>query len=112
MTFLRSAFAVAVLAVPLAALADPPPWAGHGKHGGDRQEYWDGPCKVERKWKHGEWHEKRKCKGQAPAAVYVPTQPAYVAPQPVYVAPPPVYVQPAPVFVEPGVTIQGTIRLK
>jgi hypothetical protein len=111
MTFLRSAFVAAALAVPLLALADPPPWAGHGKHG-DRQEYWDGPCKVERKWKHGEWHEKRKCKGPAPAAVYVPAQPVYVAPQPVYVAPPPVYVQPAPVYVEPGVTIQGTIRLK
>lgn len=110
MSFLRSAFAIGALALPLLAQADPPPWAGHGKHGG-REEYWDGHCKVERKWKHGEWHEKRKCRGPAPAAVYVPPQPVYVQPAPVYVAPP-VVVQPAPVAIEPGLVIQGTVRLK
>lgn len=111
MTLLRSAFVLAAL-LPLTALADPPPWAGHGHGHEGKQEYWDGNCKVERKWHHGEMHEKRKCRAPAPAAVYVP------APQPVYVAPPPVVVQPAPVVVqpvpviEPGLVIQGTVRLK
>jgi hypothetical protein len=27
-----------------------------------KEEYWDGNCKVERKMKHGEYKEKRKCK--------------------------------------------------
>jgi surface antigen len=36
---------------------------GHGKgHGKHKEEYWDGNCKVERKWKHGEYEEKRKCR--------------------------------------------------
>ena len=62
--------------------------------------YWDGACKVKRKYKHnGEYKEERKCKDE-PQPVYVAPQPAYVAPQPVYVPAP----APAP---RPGVTIQG-----
>lgn len=46
------------------AMADP--WkdeSGKGRHGREyKQEYWDGNCKVEQKWKKGEYKEKRKCK--------------------------------------------------
>lgn len=47
---------------PVAA-ADP--WkdeSGKGRHGREyKEEFWDGHCKVERKWKKGEYKEKRKC---------------------------------------------------
>jgi surface antigen len=51
------------LAAP--ALADPPEGRGWKKHGHEsKEEYWDGNCKVERKWKHnGDYTEERKCKG-------------------------------------------------
>jgi hypothetical protein len=114
MTFLRSAFALAALALPLLAQADPPPWAGHGHgrgHEHARQEYWEGNCKIVRWWHEGQVHEQRTCRVPAPA-VYVQPEPVYVQPAPIYVAPPPVVVQPAPLFVQPGVTIQGTIHLK
>lgn len=94
-------FTVIVLAaLPLAASADP--WKdesghGHGPHE-FKEKYWDGNCKVERKLdKHGEYKEKRKCKGpehgyeERRETVYVPAQPAVV--------------------VEPGITIQGTVRI-
>lgn len=61
---------------------------GHGKH---KEAYWDGDCKVERKWKHGEYEEKRKCKGHAHGRerVYVvPGQPAAAPVQPIAVYPP------------------------
>lgn len=52
---------------------------GHEKH--DEEKYWDGNCEVTRKWKHGEYEEKRKCR--APERVYVvPAQPAVVVPPP------------------------------
>jgi uncharacterized protein YcfJ len=52
---------------------------GHGKH---KEVYWDGNCKVERKWKHGEYEEKRKCRGPERA------QPVVVVPAPIVVHPP------------------------
>ncbi|WP_137896544.1 hypothetical protein [Ramlibacter sp. 2FC] len=82
----------ALLALPLTALSD---------HRGYKEEYWDGNCKVERKFKkNGDYKEERKCKGGAPA---------YVVPAPVQV---PVPVGPiiGPV-IEPGITIQGQVRL-
>ncbi len=39
---------------------------GHNPHGkyARKEEYWDGNCKVERKWKrNGDYKEERKCKG-------------------------------------------------
>ena len=92
-----------LLTLPLTVLADP--WkdeSGHGKgRGHDRreykEEYWDGNCKVERKFKkNGEYKEKRKCK--APRHGYHEAAPVYVP------APP-------PIIVEPGVTIHGTVRI-
>ena len=102
MKFVYSLIAAALVA-PGVAQADPDKdESGHGKHRSGRhaqkQEYWDGNCKVERKWeKGGEYKEERKCKG-APRAQYG-TAPIYV---------------PAPVGVpraEPGITINGTIRI-
>lgn len=69
--------ALALLSTP--AIADP--WkdeSGHGKWRGeygyrdddrrysygreDKEEFWDGNCKVERKWERsGEYKEERKC---------------------------------------------------
>jgi hypothetical protein len=84
-----------------AAMADP--WKDEsgkgGKHrgyyGGDaKEEYWDGNCKVERKWKgNGDYKEERKCK--APRYVEPVLVPAY----PVYPA-------------QPGIVIQGTAVIK
>lgn len=60
---------LALLALSSVASADPDKDESgkgrHGyKHGEHKEEYWDGDCKVERKWKkHGEYKEKRKCKG-------------------------------------------------
>lgn len=113
-------------AVPLSVAADPDKdESGHGKrrHGREyKEEYWDGRCKVERKWdKHGSYKEERKCKSaahvrHAPPPVVVRPQPVYVQPAPIYVQPAPVYVQPAPppaVVIDPsGVTIEGTVRFK
>jgi hypothetical protein len=72
--------ALALLSAP--ACADP--WKdkkGHGHWGGEygdeypdrgrpyayepgrKEEFWDGNCRIERKWKgNGEYKEKRKCK--------------------------------------------------
>jgi len=73
-----------------ALLAAPVAYADSWKDGYERkyddgeykEKYWDGPCKVERKWKeNGEYKEKRKCKGGyavAPPAVYYPPEPALV----------------------------------
>lgn len=93
-----------LLLLPLALLAlSPSAWSDHDEDGRGRrgreyeEEYWDGNCKVERKFKkNGEYKEKRKCK-QGPPAYYVPA---------------PVQVVPAPAIpIQPGVTIQGTVRL-
>jgi hypothetical protein len=58
---------VTLASVSSVALADS--WkdeSGKGRHGREyKQEYWDGNCKVERKWeKDGDYKEKRKCKRQ------------------------------------------------
>jgi surface antigen len=70
---------------------------GHGhKHHGHKhkEEYWEGNCKVERKWeKDGDYKEKRKCKGGA-----------YHQAQPVVVQP--VVVQPATVIYPPWVVVE------
>ncbi|BDT58139.1 hypothetical protein MasN3_16330 [Massilia varians] len=51
---------LALVSLSSAAMADP--WKG-GRHSREhKQTYWDGYCKVEQKWKKGEYKEKRKCK--------------------------------------------------
>lgn len=70
--------------------------SGHGKHRHSyKEEYWDGHCKVERKFKsNGDYKEERKCKGGG------------------HVHYSPVVVQPAVVVLpQPGVVIQGTVRV-
>lgn len=93
-SILLAAAALGVLAAaPLAQAHDddhhhgPGHGHGHGKHKHKhKEEYWDGHCKVERKYKHGEYEEKRKCHAPPPQVVVVqpPPQPARV----VYVYPP------------------------
>ena len=88
----------ATLVVPLAARADND--HGHGRghaygHDKHKEKYWDGNCEVERKWKHGEYEEKRKCREPERVVVIQPpvrervvvVQPA-PAPQAVVVYPP------------------------
>lgn len=93
-----------LLSAPLATLADPhKDESGHGKrkHGQReyKEEYWDGHCKVERKFeKNGDYKEERKCKGASQV---------HYAPQPVYVPAPQL-----PPITEPGITINGTVRIK
>ena len=98
---LRSFALIALLAGPMVcASADPyKDESGHGKgrhgHKAYKEEYWDGQCKVERKWeKNGGYKEERKCKGrQAHRHDY--DEPRYVSPQPgVIVQPPAVVIQP------------------
>jgi hypothetical protein len=102
-TFLLT-LALSAAALPLQALAHDD--HGHGRHHhkpGHKEVFWDGPCKVERKYqKHGKVKEKRECR---PDVVYVQPQPhVHHAPQPVVVH---------PVVVQPGVVIHGsgTVRL-
>lgn len=56
---------LATLALPFVVLAAPlSSWAGddHHHHYPERkEEFWDGPCKVEREWKKdGEYKDKRQ----------------------------------------------------
>lgn len=95
--------ALSLATAPLWASADS--WkdeSGHGKrHGGGREikeAYWDGHCKVERKFdKSGEYKEERKCRApkyghQGPAPVYIPAP----GPHP---------------HGGPGIVIHGTVRI-
>lgn len=95
----------AAVIAPIQVHADPhKDESGHGKGRGRghdkreyKEEYWDGNCKVERKYeKHGEYKEKRKCKGP---------RHGYYEPAPVYV---PVY---PPARQDSGITINGTVRI-
>ena len=76
---------------------------GHGHHHHHRKShkeaYWDGQCKVERKWKkNGEYKEKRKCRDQ----------PVVYQQQPVYVQQhPPIAVQrPDAIVISPQIVIR------
>jgi surface antigen len=88
-TILLTALA-AVFAAPVAMADHDDHDRGHGHgHGNKKEEYWDGNCKVERKWKHGEYEEKRKCRAPE-TVVVVPAQPMPPPPpvRTVYVYPP------------------------
>jgi len=109
--FALAALLASGLVVP--AMADPhKDESGHGrgkswhKDREHKEEYWDGRCKVERKWDKGEYKEKRKCKdGYARARQY--DGPYYAAPQPVYPAP-----QPGVIVERPAVVIQPQIVIR
>lgn len=99
-TFFAASTALLVgLACAPNAMADDDDEKGHGKgRKHDRaykEEFWDGNCKVERKWKgNGDYKEERKCKGGG--------RPVVVQPAPVVVQPAPVMVYPPWVVVEQG----------
>jgi surface antigen len=62
MNKLLSALLLAALALPAFADDDD---RGRGRGHDRKQEFWDGPCKVEREWKKdGDFKEERKCQGQ------------------------------------------------
>ena len=88
---------LAQLLVPLAlASLSAPVWAHDDDHHGRRhhrkeykEEYWDGQCKIERKWKkNGEYKEKRKCRDR------------------------PVVYQAAPVYTTPALVISPQIVIR
>ena len=98
---------LAQLLVPLAlASLSAPVWAHDDDHHGRRhhrkeykEEYWDGQCKIERKWKkNGEYKEKRKCRDQP---VMYQQQPVYVQQRP------PIAVQrPDAIVISPQIVIR------
>ncbi|MNK72488.1 hypothetical protein D3C87_919630 [compost metagenome] len=82
---------------PLAAEAGDKHHHHRHKGGEYKEKYWDGACKVERKWKrNGDYSEKRKCRdgyayGYAPQPVAVPMMP--VAPA-IVITPPSIIIRP------------------
>lgn len=91
-----AAISIALCAAPLTSWADDGDHHRHEKshkhrHHERKEVFWDGHCKVERKWKNdGRYKEKRECKGrshghhghQAQRPVYVQPQAVHVRPQP------------------------------
>lgn len=96
-SFLTLSAAALISLAPLAAEAGDKHHHHHRHKGGEyKEQYWDGACKVERKWKrNGEYREKRKCHdGYAygyPQPVAVPMMP--VAPA-IVIAPPAIIIRP------------------
>ncbi|MBB5211198.1 glycine zipper 2TM domain-containing protein [Microbulbifer hydrolyticus] len=71
MKYLTTAIAALLCGTLSAGLYAEPPegrgWKKHKKHHKHeyKEEYWDGNCKVERKWKrNGDYEEERKCKAR------------------------------------------------
>ena len=88
-SFVRAALPVLIgMGFTGQALADPDKdESGHGRKGSReyKEEYWDGNCKVERKWeKNGDYKEERKCEGRDRHR----GRPVVVQPAPVVVYPP------------------------
>ena len=83
-----SAAAMLTLA-PIAAEADSD--RHHHRHGREyKEKYWDGACKVERKWKrNGEYQEKRKCRDDYREGYYAAPQVVMPMPAPAIVITPP-----------------------
>ena len=90
-----------LLSAPLASSADRDKAESGQQHRYMYKEaYWDGHCKVERRFSHdGEYKEERKCR--APLA-YAP-----VVAVPVHAPQPAVVVHPSP-----GVAIHGSVRIR
>lgn len=77
-----------LLSAALGLLATAPALAHDDDLASYEEEYWDGHCKVERKWQRGGYKEERKCRGARPVFV-LPVQRV----QPVVVYPPWIVVQ-------------------
>ncbi len=99
-----------LLCAPLVVMADDDERERRGKRqGGEyKEKFWDGNCKVARKWKDGKYKEERECQGpserrpHAPRAVIVQPAPRVMVPVPVMVYPPwVIYEQGQPVY-RPG----------
>ena len=101
-----SMFLLPALLFAVQAPASADSWKHERRHGYQREykeSYWDGHCKVERKFKrNGDYKEKRKCR--APRHVY---HDRYRYEEPVVY-----YVRPRPVYVEPGVSIHGSFYFR
>ena len=80
---------------PMAAEADSD--RHHHRHGREyKEKYWDGACKVERKWKrNGEYQEKRKCRDDYRQGYYA--QPQVVVPM----AAPAIVITPPSIIIRP-----------
>lgn len=95
--FLTLSAAALISLAPLAAEAGDKHHHHRHKGGEYKEKYWDGACKVERKWKrNGDYSEKRKCRddyayGYAPQPVAVPMMP--VAPA-IVITPPSIIIRP------------------
>lgn len=92
---------ISVIALPLllgtaainARAGDKDGYSREYKRSEYKEKYWDGPCKVERKWKkNGEYKEKRECKDRR--VEYPRYGDAYYQPAPAVVVSPQVIVQP------------------
>ena len=94
--FLSLSAAALIALAPLAAEAGDKHHHHRHKGGEYKEKYWDGACKVERKWKrNGDYSEKRKCRddyryGYAPQPVLVPALPAPA----IVINPPPIIIRP------------------
>ena len=83
---MKKILALVSICLPVVLIATPLSSQAHDRHHHHhkrehKEEYWDGQCKVERKWKkNGEYKEKRKCRDRP--VVYQQPQPVYIAPQP------------------------------
>lgn len=100
-------FVLAFFGTSSPVLADPDKdESGHGRYedrrwghkGGDyKEEYWDGNCKVERKWeKNGEYKEERKCEGPRR---YRGNRPPVYHETEVVVETPSIVIQPPPIII-------------
>ena len=97
-SFLTLSAAALIALAPVAAEAGDRHHHHHRNKGGEyKEKYWDGACKVERKWKrNGDYSEKRKCRdgyayGYAPQPVAVSVMPAAPA---IVINPPPIIIRP------------------
>jgi hypothetical protein len=103
---------LACITIAAPVFADPPEGRGYKKHHRHegrheyKEEYWDGNCKVERKYKkNGDYKEERKCEAEP----YYSRDDSYdYAPPPpvvVYDYPPPPPVVEAEILVRPPVLV-------
>lgn len=100
-TILNLLLPLAVLAAPMAAVADDDDHRGKKHKREYKEEYWDGNCKVEREMKsNGDYKEERKCKDKRRPKYREEVRYERVEPvREYYVEPEPVreyYVEPAP----------------